>query len=175
MKNLFLLFTILFAGLTLSAQDENRAPSPSSTVMQKVGLTDIMVEYSRPGVKDREIFSEDGLQAYGKMWRTGANTATKITFSDDVKVEGNDIKAGSYSITSVPGAKSWKVNLYPYDGTRWSSYRDTTPAASMMITPEQIGSSVESFLIDINDLRDHSATMYLVWEKTAVPIKIEVK
>ena len=142
--------------------------------MQKVGLTDITVEYSRPSVKDRKIFASDGLQSFGKMWRTGANAATKITFSEDVKVEGNALTAGSYSIITTPDATSWKVNMYPYEGSRWSSYRESTPSATFDVKPEKLNSSVESFLIDINDLRDYSATMYLVWESTAVPIKIEV-
>ena len=175
MKKLLFISTLLLLGVSLVEQDERRAPSPSSKVVQTVGLTDITVEYSRPSVKDREIFSASGLQAYGKMWRTGANSATKITFSDDVKVENLDLKAGSYTIISVPGESLWTVNLYPYEGSRWSAYREATPAISAEVKPEKLSSSVESFLIDINDLRDYSATMYLVWESTAVPIKITVK
>ncbi|MEE9371859.1 MAG: DUF2911 domain-containing protein [Saprospiraceae bacterium] len=175
MKRLLYLTVVLSLSFSITAVSQTKSPSPSSTLIQKVGLTDITVEYSRPGVKGRKIFTTDGLQAFGKMWRTGANTATKITFSDDVKVEGSDVKAGSYSIITVPEASKWKISLYPYDGTRWSSYKESTPAMTAMVSPEQLGSSVESFLIDINDLRDNSATMYLVWETTAVPIKIEVK
>jgi len=170
-KSLTLLFAVLFI-TSLAAQE--RAKSPSGKVIQTVGMTEITVEYSRPSVKDRTIFAEDGLQPYGKQWRTGANGATKITFSDDVKLHGKDVSAGSYTIITVPDADEWTVNLYEYGEGRWYGYREATPSVTFKVEPETLGSSVESFLIDINDLRDYSATMYLVWEKTAVPIKIEV-
>ena len=169
-----LVISLFFIQVSItSAQD--RAKSPSGKVIQTVGLTEITVEYSRPSVKDRTIFSADGLQAYGEMWRTGANSATKISFSDDVKLGGKELAAGEYTIISIPGAEEWTVNLYPYKESRWYGYREATPTVSLKVEPETLGSSVESFLIDINDLRDYSATMYLVWEKTAVPILIEVK
>jgi len=175
MKNLIvMLCATLVLALNAQAQDKP-APSPASTVMQKVGLTDITVEYSRPGVKDRSIFSEGGLQPYGETWRTGANTANKFTFSTDVTVNGTELEAGEYTITTVPGKDEWKVNFYKYDGGNSNAYADKEAAASFMIEPYDLGDLVvETFLIDINNIRDTSATINLVWESTYLAIPIEV-
>ena len=96
MKKLFL---FLFAGLLSSAataQIQTPQPSPFTKVEQKVGLTDVTLEYSRPGMRDREIFGN--LVPYGEIWRTGANENTKITFSDDVEIDGKTLAAGTYAI-----------------------------------------------------------------------------
>src|SRR3954464_6436540 len=81
------------------------APSPACTIKQRVGLTDIEIVYSRPGVKGRQIFGS--VVPYGAVWRTGANNATKITFSTPVKINGADIPAGSYSLYTIPGETEW--------------------------------------------------------------------
>jgi len=167
-----LLLSTLFSFSSILAQD--RAPSPSATTTQKVGLTDITIEYSRPSVKGRTIFAADGLVPFGKMWRTGANAATKITFSDGVKVEGKELAAGSYAITTVPTATTWTVNFYPYSATRWSTYREADPSASVEVSSVQAGGTVESLVLDINDIKDYSANLWIIWEGTAVPVKIEV-
>ena len=83
---------------TSFAQIKTPAASPSAKLMQTVGLTDVEIEYSRPSAKGRTIFAADGLVPFGKVWRTGANAISKITFSDDVMVEGNKVPAGSYGI-----------------------------------------------------------------------------
>lgn len=167
------LFVSLFAIASVMGQD--RAPSPASTLTQKVGLTDITVEYSRPGMKGRTIFAPDGLVPYGKTWRTGANSATKITFSDAVKVEGKELAAGSYAVTTVPTATTWTVNFYPYEGTRWASYNEATPTVSVEVNSVKMDVAVETFLIDVNNIKDNSATIDFVWESTYAPVAVEVK
>jgi len=174
MKKFFILCFALAICAVSNAQDKP-APSPSGTIMQKVGLTDVTVEYSRPGVKGRTIFAADGLVPFGKLWRTGANSITKITFSDDVTIEGQALAAGSYGLLTEPSAGSWKVNLYKHDGTRWSGYTGKTPDVSVTVTPAMMGDSVESFTIDVGNLTDNSAVISLLWEKTWVPIKLGVK
>ncbi len=174
MKHICLLLLMIGLAISsLSAQD--RAPSPSSKTVQKVGLTDITVEYSRPSAKGRTIFAEDGLVPFGKKWRTGANSATKITFSDAVTIGGTELAAGSYAILTVPGATSWVVNFYPYDGTRWTGYEASEPSASVTTSPLSMDGSIESFMIAFDELKDYSVSMILGWEKTIVPISITVK
>jgi hypothetical protein len=91
----------VFAFVASSTAQDLPQPSPYAEVMQRIGLTDVTIEYSRPGVKERKIFGE--LEPYGQVWRTGANASTKITLSTDAIIGGTDVKAGTYSVFTVTG------------------------------------------------------------------------
>jgi len=173
MKHVLSIVLFVFAGLSLIAQD--RAKSPHATTTQKVGLTDITVDYSRPGLKDRAAFGADSkLAPLDKLWRTGANAVTKITFSEDVKVGGQAVAAGTYVVLTMPGAKSWKFHLYtPHEGY-WSSFKGDTPVAATEASPTTVSDSQESFLISFDHLKDYSAHLVLAWGTTRVAIPIEV-
>lgn len=149
------------------------ASSPACTLKQRVGLTDITVDYSRPGMKGRAIFG--GLIPYGQIWRTGANTATKITFSTPVKIGGKDVPAGTYELFTIPGKDEWTVIIHK-NMSQWGSYAydAKNDVARFKATPVALAAPVESFAIGINDLAGGSATLNLMWEKTRVPVKIEV-
>ncbi|MEZ4895671.1 MAG: DUF2911 domain-containing protein [Saprospiraceae bacterium] len=176
MKKLAFLFALaLMAYLTPVHAQDKPMPSPTSKVEQRAGTTDITIEYSRPGVKDRTIFAADGLVPYGKLWRTGANLATKITFSKDVKVEGKMLPAGSYAILTKPGAAEWGVNFYKYAESGFNTYMEKTPDVSVMVKPLMMDASCESFLITVNDLRDKSASLQFIWDHTVVPVALEVE
>lgn len=176
MNKLFIAFLILaFAGISnVQAQEEQRAASPSAKLVQKVGLTDITIEYSRPSMKDRKIFAADGLVPFGKSWRTGANAATKITFSDAVKIGDGELAAGSYAILTTPGESTWDVNFYPFEGAGAGSYAKADPAVTMRVAVVKNAVSVESFLITIDGLRDYSASIVFAWENTVVSLPITV-
>ncbi|HEU5079814.1 MAG TPA: DUF2911 domain-containing protein [Opitutaceae bacterium] len=149
------------------------APSPASVLKQRVGLTDIQIEYSRPGVKGREIFG--GLVAYGQVWRTGANSATKITFSTPIKLNGSEVAAGTYGLFTIPDKNAWTVILNR-DEAQWGAYQ-YDQAKDVVRVPAQVASlpeNVETFTIDIADIRDESAELVLRWEKTRVSVKLEV-
>ena len=107
MKKLLLITLAFTMSYMINAQVQTPAPSPFSKIEQKVGLTDVTIEYSRPGVKGRVIFGD--LVPFGKVWRTGANANTKITFSNDVTVDGQTLKAGTYAIYTKPQAENWEV------------------------------------------------------------------
>ena len=169
--SLLLLPVLFLMCVALNAQD-GPAPSPSSKVIQMAGTTEITIEYSRPSLKGRTIFPD--LHKYGEIWRTGANAATKITFSKDVKVEGKSLSAGSYAILTKPGATTWEVMFYPFDEPGWNTYRSKDPAASVTVDSQQIDCEVESFMIDINELRDDSAVLGFIWGTTYVPVALEV-
>lgn len=149
------------------------AQSPSSTVTQDVGLTKIEVVYARPGVKGRQVIG--GTEAFGRVWRTGANTATKVTFSTAVKFGGADVPAGSYALYSIPGADSWTIILNKVTG-QWGAYQydAKNDLVRVQAKPVRLSEPVETFTIDVNDIRDQSATLNLIWERTKVPVKIEV-
>ena len=176
MKNLF--FSIcafaIVALLTIDANAQVRTPaaSPFSKLTQMVGLTEVTIEYSRPSVKGRTVFAENGLQPYGEWWRVGANQATKITFSEDVKVGGKDLKAGAYAILAKPTASDWTVNFYKYETGNWESYREKDPTVSLMVKPTKLNDMVETFDIDVNNITNSDATIDLRWEKTKVSIPL---
>jgi len=179
MKNVLLLFAVvLLAGSQinlLEAQIRTPAASPLSEVKQTVGLTDVTVVYSRPSMKDRKIFGADGIVPYGKIWRTAANAATKITFSDDVTIGGTKLAKGTYAILSIPGADKWTVMFYTFEGAGFGSYVEKTPDASYEAKPVKTGKAVETFTIDINHLRNTSAHIEISWENTSVSVPFEVE
>jgi hypothetical protein len=178
--NLPLRFALIgsFFAATLLAQTpppkiDFPAPSPKATVKQRVGLTDIEIEYYRPGVKGRKIFG--ALEPYGVVWRTGANNPTKITFSTDVKFGGTSVPAGSYGLYSIPGENEWTVILNKIGEKDWGAYTysEKNDAARVRVKPVKLTDPVETFTIGINDIRTESATLNLLWEKTRVPVKLE--
>jgi len=161
------------AALAQAPRVEFPAPSPASTVKQRVGLSDIEIVYSRPGVKGRTIFG--GLVPYGEVWRTGANQSTKVTFSTPVKINGTAVPAGTYALYTIPEANEWTVILYK--NTALASTADYDPkddVARVKAKPVKLSQAVESFTIDVNDIRDESATLNLAWDKTRVSVKLEV-
>ncbi|MCF6280001.1 MAG: DUF2911 domain-containing protein [Flavobacteriaceae bacterium] len=167
---------VIFLGLTFSinAQIQTPQPSPLSKIEQKVGLTDVTVEYSRPGVKGRTIFGN--LVPYGKTWRTGANENTKITFSSDFTIGETTLKAGTYAIYTVPNEKSWDVLFYT-DSDNWGTpqkWDESKVAAKATAEVHEIPFNVESFTIDINNLQNDSATLEIIWEKTFIAVPFSV-
>jgi len=148
------------------------APSTAQTVKQAFGLGDITLDYSRPSAKGRVIFGD--VVPFGKMWRTGANAATKITFSDDVTVEGKALKAGTYAIYTIPNKASWEVILYSdlTMGGNTSNYKAENEVLRVVVTPTTLSKSVETFTINLSDVTATSTTLEFVWEKTSVPVKI---
>jgi len=172
MKNLFAVLCFVVLTISAQAQIKTPAPSPSATTMQTVGLTDITVEYSRPSAKGRTIFGADALVPNDKIWRTGANSVTKVTFSDDVMIEGKELKAGKYGVLTLPGAKSWAVHFYTYASSSWSSYKEATPALAVTVSPKKSADMKETFTISIDNLKSDGAIMNIAWAKTVVPVKI---
>ncbi|HYC69884.1 MAG TPA: DUF2911 domain-containing protein [Opitutaceae bacterium] len=149
-------------------------PSPAATLKQRVGITDITVEYSRPSLKGRKAFGPGGLEPYGAVWRTGANNATKITFSTDVKFGGKDVPAGTYSLFSIPGENEWTVILNSASGWGSYGYDQSKDVARVTVKPVTLSNPLETFSIGFSNLRPTAATFYLSWEKARVPVEIEV-
>jgi hypothetical protein len=174
LKSVFAIAFSLFVTATFAQQMNMPAPSPSSTVEQEFGLSTITIDYSRPGVKGRTVFGD--LVPYGKVWRTGANASTKIEFSSDVKVEGKDVPAGKYAIYTIPNETEWTIMLYKdlRLGGNVAAYDESQELVRFNVTPVKMGMSVESFTIDMNDLRDDSATIGIIWSDVYVPIKVTI-
>jgi hypothetical protein len=182
MNRKILLMTLAVAGgmaftSQLSAQSPRvnfPAASPACTIKQRVGLTDITVVYSRPGMKDRTVFG--GIVPYDTVWRTGANAATKITFSTDVKLDGNDIPAGSYSLFTIPGTNEWTI-IINKDADQFGAfrYKADDDLVRFTVTPRTLDdTTLDAFTIEFNRIRDDSALLMLIWDKTIVPIRLQV-
>jgi Protein of unknown function (DUF2911) len=150
------------------------AASPAGMVKQRIGLTDIEVSYSRPGMKGRTIFG--GLVPFDQVWRTGANTATTISFSTAVKLNGTSVAAGTYELFTIPGKLEWTVIIHK-NASEWGtySYDAKNDIARIKTVPVALPYPVETFAISFNDLRDESGVLYFTWENTRVPVKIEVE
>ncbi len=162
-----LLFSVVFTSVN-AQQLKVPAPSPTQTIKQNFGLSEITIEYSRPGVKGRTVFGD--LVPYGKIWRTGANNSTKITFGDDVKIEGNDVKAGTYALYTVPGKESWEIMLYKdlkLDGDV-NDYKTENEIVRVKVKPSALANKVETFTINIADITSRTANIELSWENTRV-------
>jgi DUF2911 family protein len=145
--------------------------SQHATITQRVGLTDVSVEYSRPDKRDREIFG--GLVPYGQVWRTGANSPTKIRFSEPVKIEGKEVPAGEYAFYTIPKENEWTVILSK-NLKLWGAYgyKPDADELRVQVKPVALPKSVETFTIGFDDLKDDRVTISLEWDKTRVPVEL---
>jgi hypothetical protein len=202
MRKSILLVVLVVASLFAEAQVQTPSASPAGSVSTQVGLTDIKIEYFRPSIKGRTIFGEEGgaaqpvasaskkkgsapqapaappLLPYGKIWRTGANSGTKITFSDDVTVEGTKVPKGEYLLFSWPGAAEWTLSLYKDTklGGNTANYDESQEVAKFKVKSEKLADKVETLTFNIGDIAadNKSAKIQLAWENTSVKFNVGV-
>jgi len=174
-SSMFLLISLVLFTKSIEAQNikQELRISPKAEVMQTVGFTEIRIDYSRPGVKGREIWGK--LVSYDAVWRAGANEATKITFSTDVIVEGKKLKKGSYSFFVIPGESQWTL-IFNKVADQWGAfeYNESEDALRVKVKTEK-ATWQEWLSYTINKTSDSSAVIRLEWEKIKVPFKVEVK
>jgi len=144
------------------------AASPAQTIKQSFGLSEITIDYSRPSARNRVVFGD--VVPFGKVWRTGANSATKITFGDDVKVEGTEVKAGTYAIYSIPNKESWEIMLYKdlTLGGNVADYKMENEVLRFKVKTMAMSNKVETFTMGVADITATSANIELMWENTKV-------
>jgi hypothetical protein len=170
-------FGFLVSALALptwsSAQIEFPAASPAGVVKQRVGLTDVAIEFNRPSAHGRVVFG--GLVPYDAVWRTGANTSTKLTLSTAAKINGAEVAAGTYELFTIPGRDEWTVIVHQ-NKSQWGSYAYDAANDVVRVTakPIHLDRAVETLSFEINDVQSKSATLNLSWEHTLVPVTIEV-
>jgi hypothetical protein len=166
-------FTIGTVSTLCAAEKQIQFPAPSqhATITQRVGLTDVSIDYSRPDMRGREIFG--ALVPYDKVWRTGANQPTKIKFSDAVKIEGQDVPTGEYAFYTIPGKDEWTIILSK-NTKLWGAYGYKPDADQMRVKvkPTTLNEPVQSFTISFDNLTDDAATIALEWDKTRVPVQL---
>lgn len=171
-----LLFTVA-AGLLMlgaNAQIKTPQPSPIASFKQAFGLGEISVNYSRPAMKGRVVFGD--LVPFDKIWRTGANNSSKVTFSDDVIIEGNKLAAGEYALYTIPGKTEWTV-IFHKNTKMWGlgepgDYKEENDALRIKVKPTALNYNVESFTIDVSDVAPSSCKMNISWERTKVTFNV---
>lgn len=147
-------------------------PSQHAEVIQRVGITDITVDYHRPLVNKRVIWGK--LVPYGEVWRAGANENTIIRFTDDVTIEGKPLAKGTYGLHMIPGENEWTV-IFSNISTAWGSFTYTEASDALRVTVKPQPSDMhEALTYDFDDLTTTSAVLSLRWEKLAVPVKVGV-
>ncbi len=163
-----------------TAQIRTPQPSPAGSVSSTVGLTEISIDYFRPGVKERKVFGEgsDFLVPYGQMWRTGANSGSVLSLSTDANIGGKDIKAGEYLILSVPGKDQWEIILYSDIslGGNVNGFQKENEVARFTANAMKISNSVERLTFNIADLSEDntSANIEITWADVNVKIPVKV-
>jgi hypothetical protein len=169
-----LFLVVIISSKSYSQQKEEVRLSPKAMVEQTVGFTEVTIDYSRPGVKGRKIWG--GLVPYNVVWRAGANEATKITFSTNVKIDGKKLKAGSYGFFAIPGQKTW-ILIFNKVANQWGAfeYNDVEDALRIEVTPMQNNCWQEWLAYTINKSSDNKAVIMLEWEKLKVPFNVEVE
>ena len=176
-KILFSLLTLI--GLSAQAQIKMPAASPTQTLTQDFGLGKIEIVYSRPGLKGRAAFGNGTLLApTGSVWRTGANSATKITFSDPVTIGGKTLPAGAYGLFTIPGENTWTI-IFNTNSKGWGSfeYKETEDVVRLQVKPETTSNSTETFTINVDNISAEQATISLKWANTLVniPVSTDIK
>lgn len=168
------LITVAAFAICISAgaqQIKTPAPSPTQTIKQDFGVSSLELTYSRPNMRGRKIFGD--LVPFGKVWRTGANAATRIKFADDVVIGGTQIKAGDYVLYTIPNPNEWEViinkgiNNWGIDG-----YKQEEDVARIKVKPTKLNDAVETFTMQFENVKAGSTDLNIMWEKTAVTVPI---
>ena len=174
MKKIMLCLAVVGMTFTAKAQIQTPQPSPFSKVEQTVGLTDVTLEYSRPNMRARTVFGD--LVPYGKVWRLGANTNTKITFTTDVTVEGKELKAGTYALFAIPTENNWEIVFYSSAGN-WGAPQELDAskiAAKVSAEVYPMPMNIETFTMSFDDLSSTGATLGIMWANVYVGVKFQV-
>jgi hypothetical protein len=200
-----ILFALICAAPYASAQQPPLAikpirPSQKASVMQTIGVTDVTITYSRPPVKGRTIFADapatmearakgeatldnqnerqkgEPISPYGHVWRAGANEATMFAVTDDVLINGQPLKAGTYSMHAIPGKDEWTI-IFNNDAGQWGSftYDEKKDALRVKTKPQMVSENQEWLMYSFDPVSDNSATVNLRWERVRVPFTVEVK
>lgn len=163
----------LFSGAVFAQQLKVPAPSPMQTIDQAFALSNIKVEYSRPSAKGRTIYGD--VVPFGKVWRTGANGATKITFGEDVTIDGKPLAAGTYALYTIPAKDRWEI-LFSKNlnlGGDVANYNTADEALRVTVIPARLTDRVETFTINIGDLTSNSAKLDIMWENTRASVAVK--
>ncbi|UFH34579.1 DUF2911 domain-containing protein [Flavobacterium acetivorans] len=174
MKNLLILLAVVIANFSIEAQVKTPESSPKTKINQAVGLTDIEIVYSRPSARGRAVFGN--LVPFGKLWRTGANENSTISFSDDVIIDGKTLKKGKYALYTVPNIQSWEIIFYKTTDN-WGTpqeFNEANVALRTTVKEEALSKPMETFTIGLSRLDTDFAYLEIYWENSYAALKFEV-
>jgi len=172
MRYVLIIIALALSATAGTAQLNLPNASPDAEFKQEVGFTEIEVKYSRPSARGRVIFGQ--LEPYGKLWRTGAHDATSIRFSEAVKLNGNDIPAGTYTLFTIPKQEEWTIVINKDTAMHGTSdYRQEQDLVRFSVKPEKSPRYYETFTIEINDFAKDEASLLLTWENTQIRVTIK--
>jgi hypothetical protein len=174
-----ILFSLLFIALfNVTTAQQLRTPQPSSTqtIKQDFGLGTVELVYSRPSAKGRKVMGD--VVPFGKVWRTGANQATTITFTDEVNIGGTKVPAGKYGLVTIPGADKWSIIVSKQlDITSPDAHKPESDVVRFEAKPVALRDKVETFTMQFADVKPNAIALNMAWENTAVslPITTEIE
>ncbi|PWA09138.1 DUF2911 domain-containing protein [Flavobacterium laiguense] len=174
MKKIIIAVAFIMAPFMTEAQLKTPQASPKATVFQTVGLTDVEIVYSRPAARGRAVFGN--LVPFGKVWRTGANENTTISFSEDVTIDGKTLPKGKYALYTIPKIESWEVIFYSTTNN-WGTpetWNEANVVLRTNVKEEALTKAVESFTISVSNLDANFAYLDMAWENSSVSMKFEV-
>lgn len=174
MKKILIAFAFIIAPFIAEAQLKTPQASPKATVFQTVGLTDVEIVYSRPAARGRAVFGN--LVPFGKVWRTGANENTTISFSEDIVIDGKTLPKGKYALYTIPKIENWEVIFYSATNN-WGNpevWNEANVVLRTTVKEEALQKPVESFTIGISNLDANFAYLDMAWENSSVSMKFEV-
>jgi hypothetical protein len=171
LKKLILCCGVCMTLLAANAQPiKTPAPSTTQTIKQDFGISSMELTYSRPNIKGRKVFGD--LVPYGKVWRTGANSATRIKFADDVSIGGQPLKAGEYAIYTIPNEAEWDIIINKGSANWGTNYKQEDDLLRVKVKPMKLDETVETFTMQFADIKTSAAKLEIMWDKTAVAIPI---
>lgn len=172
MKKSLFAIAIMFSCGVITAQVKMPAPSPTQTIKQNFGIGTVELTYSRPGAKGRKIFGE--LVPYNKLWRTGANSATVIKFTEPVEIKGKKLDTGSYALYTIPNIDSWEIIFNKgVNNAGVSGYKESDDVIRFYVEPSRMREKMETFTMQFENIKPESCDLNIMWEKTRVTIPIE--
>ncbi len=171
----FIFIALAFCvSLTTSAQIKLPAVSPAIEITQQIGLTTATLSYSRPSLRGRKLFGEEGILVLGKKWRTGANATTKVAFSNDIEINSQKLPKGVYALLTTPQEKAWTFHFYPYEKIPYTEFLDKEAILEFTVASQKTSCATETLSLHFDALTINSANLVLQWGnyRVEVPIKI---
>ncbi len=174
MTKIIFSFMIFCISMSNYAQIKLPALSPAVEISQKIGLTTAILSYSRPSLRGRDLFGENGILVLGEKWRTGANATTKLEFTNDIEINGKALAKGAYALLTTPQKTSWTFHFYPYEKLSYSNFLEKEPILEITIPIQQLNYSSETFSLHFDAINLSTANLVLQWGnyKVEVPIKL---